>query len=69
MAACSAGLTAPFYAYAGVGKWDLGTTTNGFLAGPCGDHLPVRLGQPDRGVLHRRGRRRRRRQGPTPAPL
>jgi Amt family ammonium transporter len=33
MAACSAGLTALFYAYARVGKWDLGLTTNGFLAG------------------------------------
>ena len=33
MAACSAGLTALFYAYARVGKWDLGITTNGFLAG------------------------------------
>jgi Amt family ammonium transporter len=33
MAACSAGLTALFYAYARVSKWDLGLTTNGFLAG------------------------------------
>ncbi len=33
MAACSAGLTALFYAYARVSKWDLGITTNGFLAG------------------------------------
>ncbi len=33
MAACSAGLSALFYAYARVGKWDLGITTNGFLAG------------------------------------
>jgi Amt family ammonium transporter len=33
MAACSAGLAALFYAYARVGKWDLGITTNGFLAG------------------------------------
>ncbi len=33
MAACSAGLTALFYAYARVRKWDLGLTTNGFLAG------------------------------------
>jgi Amt family ammonium transporter len=33
MAACSAGLTALFYAYGRVGKWDLGITTNGFLAG------------------------------------
>ena len=33
MAACSAGLTALFYAYARVKKWDLGLTTNGFLAG------------------------------------
>jgi len=33
MAACSAGLTALFYAYARVGKWDLGLTVNGFLAG------------------------------------
>ncbi len=33
MAACSAGLAALFSAYARVGKWDLGITTNGFLAG------------------------------------
>ena len=33
MAACSAGLTALFYAYARTTKWDLGLTTNGFLAG------------------------------------
>ena len=33
MAACTAGLSALFYAYARVGKWDLGLTTNGFLAG------------------------------------
>ena len=33
MAACSAGLAALFYAYARVRKWDLGITTNGFLAG------------------------------------
>jgi ammonium transporter, Amt family len=33
MAACSAGLTTLFYAYARVKKWDLGLTTNGFLAG------------------------------------
>jgi Amt family ammonium transporter len=33
MAACTAGLSALFYAYARVGKWDLGITTNGFLAG------------------------------------
>ncbi len=33
MAACSAGLTSLFYAYARVGKWDLGLTVNGFLAG------------------------------------
>src|SRR5712675_812953 len=33
MAACSAGLTALFYVYRRVGKWDLGITTNGFLAG------------------------------------
>src|SRR6478609_9666325 len=33
MAACTAGLAALFYAYARVGKWDLGITTNGFLAG------------------------------------
>ena len=32
-AACSGALTALFYAYARVGKWDLGLTTNGFLAG------------------------------------
>jgi Amt family ammonium transporter len=33
MAACSAGLSALFYAYGRTGKWDLGITTNGFLAG------------------------------------
>ena len=33
MAACSAGLAALFYAYARIGKWDLGLTVNGFLAG------------------------------------
>jgi Amt family ammonium transporter len=33
MAACSAGLVALFYAYSRIGKWDLGLTTNGFLAG------------------------------------
>ena len=33
MAACSAGLMAISYAYARTGKWDLGITTNGFLAG------------------------------------
>jgi ammonium transporter, Amt family len=33
LAACSAGLAALFYAYMKMGKWDLGATTNGFLAG------------------------------------
>src|SRR5215831_2408779 len=33
MAACTAGLTSLFYAYMRVKKWDLGLTTNGFLAG------------------------------------
>ena len=33
MAACSAGLTALFFAYMRVKKWDLGLTVNGFLAG------------------------------------
>jgi len=33
LAACSAGLTALFYAYVRVKKWDLGLTVNGFLAG------------------------------------
>jgi Amt family ammonium transporter len=33
MAACSAGLAALAIAYARTGKWDLGFTTNGFLAG------------------------------------
>src|SRR5580765_483217 len=33
LAACSAGLAALFYGYAKLGKWDLGLTTNGFLAG------------------------------------
>src|SRR5947208_5432596 len=33
LAACSAGLVALFYAYLRSGKWDLGLTVNGFLAG------------------------------------
>ncbi len=33
MAACSAGLATLFYAFARAKKWDLGMTTNGFLAG------------------------------------
>jgi ammonium transporter, Amt family len=33
MAACTAGLTALFIAFARTAKWDLGFTTNGFLAG------------------------------------
>jgi Amt family ammonium transporter len=33
LAACSAGLTALFISYARMGKWDLGMTVNGFLAG------------------------------------
>jgi ammonium transporter, Amt family len=33
LASCSAGLAALFYGYAKTGKWDLGITTNGFLAG------------------------------------
>ena len=33
MAACSAGLATLFYMYARGGKWDLGMTVNGFLAG------------------------------------
>jgi Amt family ammonium transporter len=33
LAACSAGLTALFYAYARTKKWDLGLTVNGFLGG------------------------------------
>jgi Amt family ammonium transporter len=33
MAACSAGLAALFIAFARTNKWDLGFTTNGFLAG------------------------------------
>lgn len=33
MAACSAGLAALFISYFRTGKWDLGTTVNGFLAG------------------------------------
>ena len=33
MAACTGGLTSLFWAYARVKKWDLGLTTNGFLAG------------------------------------
>jgi Amt family ammonium transporter len=33
LAACSAGLAALFISYARTGKWDLGMTVNGFLAG------------------------------------
>jgi Amt family ammonium transporter len=33
MAACTGGLATLFYAFARVRKWDLGMTTNGFLAG------------------------------------
>jgi ammonium transporter, Amt family len=33
LAACSAGLTALFYSYARLKKWDLGLTVNGFLGG------------------------------------
>src|SRR5580765_7419786 len=33
LAACSAGLAALFYGYVKTSKWDLGITTNGFLAG------------------------------------
>jgi Amt family ammonium transporter len=33
LAACSAGLTALFISYVRGGKWDLGVTVNGFLAG------------------------------------
>jgi Amt family ammonium transporter len=33
LAACSAGLVALFYSYGRSGKWDLGLTVNGFLAG------------------------------------
>jgi Amt family ammonium transporter len=40
MAACSAGLTALFYGYMRVQKWDLGLTTNGFLAGLVGITCP-----------------------------
>lgn len=33
LAACSGGLTALFFSYSRTGKWDLGLTVNGFLAG------------------------------------
>jgi Amt family ammonium transporter len=33
LAACSAGLTAMFYSYISLKKWDVGFTVNGFLAG------------------------------------
>ncbi|HUK33956.1 MAG TPA: ammonium transporter [Vicinamibacterales bacterium] len=33
LAACSAGLASLFYVFGRTGKWDLGITTNGFLAG------------------------------------
>ena len=63
MAACSAGLAALFYAYARVGKWDLGITTNGFLAGLVAITCPCYWVSPDGRVLHRPRRRRSRHLG------
>ena len=58
LAACSAGLAALFYAYARVGKWDLGLTDERLSGGARGHHVPLLLGQPDRCVLHRHRRGR-----------
>ena len=66
MAACSAGLAALFYAYFRVGKWDLGLTTNGFLAGLVAITCPLLLGQPHGRLLHRHRRRCRRHLGDRP---
>ena len=44
LAACSAGLAALFYAYMRVGKWDLGLTVNGFLAGLVAIYVPQLTG-------------------------
>ncbi|MBI2723552.1 MAG: ammonium transporter [Chloroflexi bacterium] len=41
LAACSAGLLALFYSFARSGKWDLGLTVNGFLAGLVAVTAPV----------------------------
>ena len=60
MAACSAGLAALFYAYARVGKWDLGLTTNGFLAGLVAITCPCYWVSPT-GAFFIGARRRRRR--------
>ena len=60
MAACSAGLTALFISYFRSGKWDLGLTVNGFLAGLVAITCPCYWVDPDRRVLHRHHRRRRR---------
>ena len=60
MAACSAGLAALFYAYARVGKWDLGLTVNGFLAGLVAITCPCYWVSPTGAFFigARRGRRR-----------
>jgi ammonium transporter, Amt family len=46
LAACSAGLTALFFSYARSGKWDLGLTVNGFLAGLVAITCPCYWVQP-----------------------
>ncbi|TMB94437.1 MAG: ammonium transporter [Chloroflexi bacterium] len=46
LAACSAGLVALFYAYLRSGKWDLGLTVNGFLAGLVAITCPCYWVQP-----------------------
>ena len=63
MAACSAGLAALFYAYAPHREVGPRPDDERLPGGPGRDHLPVLLGQPDRRVLHRHRRRRRRHLG------
>jgi Amt family ammonium transporter len=46
LAACSAGLTGLFFSYARSGKWDLGLTVNGFLAGLVAITCPCYWVQP-----------------------
>ena len=47
LAACAAGLTAMFWAYTSSKKWDVGFTTNGFLAGLVAITCPCYWVSPD----------------------